>query len=483
MEHHRVNPSGTENVAEVLRELARECNLRETGGTRRFLFVCCDGAPYTSIIRLKNDVNKCKRCIHDHLQQGSCSSAGHEPELISEFDWVVPIIGAGHEERIMLLCYADLAWPVFYQQLSMAMNFQTERAQDVIRRALDHHKAYQTFVVGIFGLAAEIIRPFIQQCDNLSIEATANEFKRYKCNLGPSMQLLIELVFNYGVALLVLRNGVRTEAPDLLLAGRQAFAPLLYLGHHPHYQKIEANDAAMQCRLPVEVREMANQFLSLPKGDLSRSAEATDYVLEMYNRNIKQHFYSGVPTDDQWLIAHRAVAATEGLHECYSKLTGYALFHGNSSRINLDTELAVWRQICRDQIISVISYADHAAGCSGDTHGCLVGFSRMPLDPNCVAYFGLAKRRYAEAVSCNLRKVPCESFNPVDFSAEPAKRISSAQLRRRIHDMRRLHDLVWIFSDDDIDSAGDEELEKMIINLESWIAVQGPSADINSERQ
>jgi hypothetical protein len=440
-------------------------------GTRSYLFVCCDGSPYTALLKLKQQRNICTEC---QTAIDSCSASEHDGFRVSEFDWVIPIIGVGHEEKTMLSCFATVAWNVFYKELAYSLGFCSENAQNVLLKATDHHKAYQAFVVGVNGLAIELVRPYVYHCRGTERTPTPNGLIQHIREAGPCARLLYELVFLYGVAIMALRAGTRTESPKLLVAGRQAFAPLFFMGRHPHYQKIEANGAALRHMLPSEAVENADALSSFRASCQSRSAEAVDYHVEMLNKRIKSHFYSGVPGSEQWLLAHRVAAETPDLRNAYSKLSDSTVFDNRTgARINLDAELAAWRAVCRRQLAGPIASADSdahrlegAAAFSG-----YKGFSREPLRQSCTAAFETAVRRYTDAVHSVMLQREFPVYRPLSLSISDEPERSATQLRQFIMRLSRGVDLSGEIDLGALATASVDQLEIMALIAESFVAM------------
>ena len=97
-----INPSGFENIAEILRDIGIRAGIRRyvKDGKREWLFLENDGAIYSIIIKLIENVFICTGCGKsaygkDYFENHDCYKKKNiEPER--EFDWIILLPGLLH---------------------------------------------------------------------------------------------------------------------------------------------------------------------------------------------------------------------------------------------------------------------------------------------------------------------------------------------------------------------------------------------------
>lgn len=153
-----VNPNSFECIAEVLRSIGSRLGMKIYGGTRTaWTFICCDGLPYSLIIKLKEEAVICTRCSQQFLSKVKFENHNKEvhkdlpAQCNPEFNWFYLRIGAGHYEANLLKAFFDVSWDVVLQAMCVDLSFQSEGAQNFARKCKDHHTAWLLLLVFHLG--------------------------------------------------------------------------------------------------------------------------------------------------------------------------------------------------------------------------------------------------------------------------------------------------------------------------------------------
>jgi hypothetical protein len=473
MEPDARNPSSRDSVASVLREIAAEMGVEWYGGERKFLIVCCDGLPYSRIIDLLLLKNHCTMCNKE------CNIAEHEDARICEFDWCLPVIGVGHEEKNMLRCFAHITWNIFYRDLTEVLGL-SDKASEALKDAKDHHKAYEALLVSVYGLAAELVYPYVRQCRNESKSPTPADFARHVQTTGLSERLLHEIIFKYGVSLLALRIATRTQSPGLLISARETFSTLFFVGSHRIYQRIEAFDLALRAHLPSDILSSADTFITFPRDSTSRSAEAFDYQVEMINRDIKSQIKNVIPTEKQWEGYHAAAIKSKEVRQKYMEVSGTHIYkYKAGERHNIDDLIRKWRTRCRLQLVTVIKEQDQLAALraqNGLTTTEFIGFSSSPLDRDIAERLTEARELYETSAQRLMlrRPMPHHRVKPLSTRTSANVTDSDEGIRQRIQSLALRHGLsVEDFVQGDIRTKCKDDLLNIMDEMEYFISEAG----------
>ena len=109
------------------------------------------------------------------------------------------------------------------------------------------------------ALAQEIMYEFVS--DTTSTMHSAQTFDDWLHNSvkSKSFQLACTLVFECYAALKCFRCGVRKCNSNMMLAGRQGMAPVMFVGNHAIYRKIIHNDMFIRSMAPPEIATYHSQ--------------------------------------------------------------------------------------------------------------------------------------------------------------------------------------------------------------------------------
>ena len=98
-----MNPNSFATITEVLQNIGHRTGIKHYGGGKReWLFVECDGLPYSIISDLLDNLwqsTLCKDCFYmlTSFKEHKCFIF-YKVEPVREFSWIVPIFGLLHFE-------------------------------------------------------------------------------------------------------------------------------------------------------------------------------------------------------------------------------------------------------------------------------------------------------------------------------------------------------------------------------------------------
>ena len=278
------NPCSYNSVDGVFRELLSR-SLSPDGG-RKWTAIGCDGLPYVLGARLIED----------------------DPTLQN----ILLMPGLGHYEINMVRCVFKILWNVVIKDLAEMLGFRSVRALSSCLNCTDHHKAWQIFLILLFGTLDEILVPYVRRCLTTKSPASVSGFYDYlESAIDPNYVFLSDIVFNYLVPLFIFRCGVRKNNQKFILAGRCKFSELFYCTNMYFYQEIDFRDLKTRVLAPDEVSTFLKSNEAFSVSGLDHKGEGGDFVLEAWNRRIKRLLPPGLPTDADWLRVCRNLENVE----------------------------------------------------------------------------------------------------------------------------------------------------------------------------
>jgi hypothetical protein len=148
------------------------------------------------------------------------------------------------------------------------------------------------------AFAKELKRVYVISCFKRKVTPSVADFVfwRYSEVKNPNYNFYYDLIFNMLLGLKSFRGGIRKNNSKFMLAGRQAVAPLMFIGKHRIYQHIIVRDLQIRSTAPDDVLIFFNVVLNYIEknesysvsGDFTRG-EGGDYIMEHNNRVLKEH--------------------------------------------------------------------------------------------------------------------------------------------------------------------------------------------------
>ena len=140
-----------------------------------------------------------------------------------------------------------------------------------------------------------------------NLQPTIENFVNW-CNqkvVNPNFNFYYDLTFKIFVGSKCYRAGIRYNNLQHAMTGRQAIAPLMFIGNHLIYQTILLNDIKKRLEVPKEVYDFITGSKSFSRSGNEYGGEGGDYITENENKHIKGHLGSGAPTSQYWIRASR----------------------------------------------------------------------------------------------------------------------------------------------------------------------------------
>ena len=145
---------------------------------------------------------------------------------------------------------------------------------------------------------------FFSQCEYENLESKIENFvsRRNQRVVNPNFNFYYNLIFKIFLGLKCYRAGIRCNNSQHAMAGRQAIAPLMFIGNHLIYQTILLNDMKEQLEAPKEVYDFITGNVSFLRSGDEYKGEGGDLHK---NKHIKRHLGPDVPTLQHWIRASR----------------------------------------------------------------------------------------------------------------------------------------------------------------------------------
>ena len=170
--------------------------------------------------------------------------------------------------------------------------------------------------------------------------------------VNPNFNFYCDLIFKVFLGLKCYHAGIRRNNSQHAMAGRQAIAPLMFIGNHLIYQTILLNDMKERLEAPKEVYDFITGNKSFSRSGDEYRGEGGEYITENENKHIKGHLGPGVPTLQHWIRAsrhHEKLQANRAAVFERADLKDPRL--QSSSIFKFDIEVQMLRAIIRDSSI------------------------------------------------------------------------------------------------------------------------------------
>ena len=182
------NPCSQSALAEILRDVKKQSGVFPHG-ERRFMFVTCDGVPYSLAFTCKERLTVCTQCgmtgidIDDQGQHCRLSHHGVSVEFEKEFDWVLLIPGGGHQEMSMVRSTTQFTWPVYFEKLAEIFHFTTPNGKLSAYKCSNHHKSMTLKQGERPAIAKELLTVYYRHAvDNHYSEVSIDDFHSFAEN-------------------------------------------------------------------------------------------------------------------------------------------------------------------------------------------------------------------------------------------------------------------------------------------------------------
>ncbi|XP_063952838.1 uncharacterized protein LOC135153566 [Lytechinus pictus] len=180
-----VNPNSFDTIVTVLRGLGRRGGIRQYGGEEReWMFVECDGLPYTIMRSLIDNVWFCRRCKECHygqekLEEHPCNLIG-KGDVYREFSWVVQVMGLLHLEMNVSRSFIKLNWETFVSTIAYNLGFKSDKAQKYCQKGSDHHKTFTLLEICYLAFSKELVTPYVKCCIRNNVRPTVERYWQWQ---------------------------------------------------------------------------------------------------------------------------------------------------------------------------------------------------------------------------------------------------------------------------------------------------------------
>ena len=204
----------------------------------------CNGCE--EIIDLKEDFLE-NHLLHFHYGDSNISVKPYFGDIL-----LVP--GPGHKEKNFLLAIFKFEKDIFMFKLADKLGFKSSKAKDFIINCGNHH-LWQIANIAFDAFAKELIHIFLQCCEWENLQLTIENFVNWRSQkvVNSNFNFYYDLVFKIFLGLKCYCAGIRCNNSQHAMAGRQAVAPLIFIGNHLIYQTILLNDMKERLEAPKEV--------------------------------------------------------------------------------------------------------------------------------------------------------------------------------------------------------------------------------------
>ena len=336
-----VNRNSIDTIVQVLRHIGTNAGLsRYSGSERKWLIICCDGSPFTLMVKICREFLLCLECNKNfmgskeflqHVEKSYSNHCTYEILHMREFDWIVLLPGDGHYEMNFMKAYFELNWNVFIQRLVISMGWRSEATQNSAKRCHDNHKTWQLLMVLYLGTLQELLLLYVRDCEATHQHPSAKDFLTRYCDLKSSessmFRYMSEMICRYAQVLFNFRMGIRRNNSSLVQLARYMSKELFHGCNHPKYQEIEIFSSFMEKAAPDKINEFLAQNISVSKSGSPSAGQGYDFLLEEGNREVHQWIRRGVATDEVWQQVIRNKDGLSGIRKSIIKILGISEKH------------------------------------------------------------------------------------------------------------------------------------------------------------
>ena len=313
-----VNPNSYESLKKVLGNLKEQI----INGNRKWTFLGCDGPPF---------------CLASRLIE-------NDPE---EYAWVSMVSGLGHLHMNQLKAFFKVADKILLEPLGKeVLNFQSPKAYDFFIKAKDTHKSFQTLTILLEGTALEFYSMYLKETEYSGSTNVQSFLAWADNNPNETFHLVFQLIFNFALAIYVMKVGVRCNNCEMIESGRLKFLPLFYGFRHPIYQELEYRELFNRASYPDSVLEFMNDNMAFSSSNLEKNHQGGDFCLETKIKRHKMIAPKGRITNATWRYLSRGLDELEKVYENAAQIL--KIDDGESYRdIDLYDEIVSWRAVLR----------------------------------------------------------------------------------------------------------------------------------------
>ena len=223
-----------------------------------------------------------------------------------DYQKIVLIPGAGHEEMNMLKSYLALTWEIWGEEFSKSHGFTSPNQLKMMRDVWDFHKSSAAHRILMKGFLLELIDLWLKENPTGSLDDfLKSSGLLYNCpsppppsstpsspsssSISPSFAItkkfLVPLL-QQGLNIILFHKGVRKKNFKLAQAARVAFLPMWFTESHPVYRMGVCNFLRDFSLMPDLLKEGISEWMFASKTGTVNRNQGLDFVGEELNRNI-----------------------------------------------------------------------------------------------------------------------------------------------------------------------------------------------------
>ena len=211
--------------------------------------------------------------------------------------------GPGHIEMNMSRLLLNFLWVPFLEELSTSFGFRTQKAKNVFRQGIDHHRSKQLLETLLESLSRELMVPYVRDCLATNVTPSCDGLAEWYDQKVESKNyaFIYHVTFSYLLSFKLYNEAVRKNNSNHMMAARSTFAPLFYCGHHPKYQMLLLRDMCQRVNYTDEVAEYMTKTESHSVSGKNNAGQGADFIHEEVNKEIKSYLPPlGLPSQKTW---------------------------------------------------------------------------------------------------------------------------------------------------------------------------------------
>jgi rubrerythrin len=346
-----VNPNTEANVGKALKHVQHYCGV---GKDRKWTVVWSDAIPYLFGSRLQDNLYTCDLCqveidvrknpLEQHI--ADCPSISNRPTFSKVFGDLLMRPGPGHIEMNMARCALKFCWEPLFCQIAKMLGFRTQKAQDVVKNGIDHHRSMQIVRIVLQALSLELVVPYVRIHPEDPTPAGYMSWVNQHV-VDPTYLLLWHLCFAFLLSLQLYNEVTRKNNSDNMLAARVVFAPLFFGRRHRLYQELHLRDMVERVQYPPPLLQHAITHESFSVSGRTNCGQGADFIHEEVNRLVKSFLPPAGVSSETWQRVCRKADALQAMKKACMKTSGL----GNESSLKppkrLENEVTMVRRELR----------------------------------------------------------------------------------------------------------------------------------------
>ena len=274
-----VNPASKIAVQKVLDHIKEVCDIPNS---RKWVSVWSDGVPYLYACQIQDNVHKCLSCGELTSISVSKEQCCANCDLSPAYTEFLLRPGPGHIELNMARCLLSSMWVPLISHIAVQLGFRTDRALEVVRKGIDHHRSRQILSCLQEALSLELLVPFVKLCKLDGIVPSVQGYTTWLQHdvKDPVYMYCFFMCYYLLLGFHVYTEGTRKCNSNTMMAGRVAFIPLFFARQHPKYRELHLRDMVQRVTAPPDVQDYMCKSEAFSTTSTDNSAQGADFIHE-----------------------------------------------------------------------------------------------------------------------------------------------------------------------------------------------------------